>query len=202
MERKRLNAMPALLKFLVLLEIFLSASYAHAFTSLSPVAGNQARVNHLIHFEESMSDPTNEPSREQICKPTNDQMINDQTTIPRLEWGAELPNILSPKRGKYSPSQKQDAELPNKNTISITQITSDTSYMFEAVYGVNHDHNKSIVNKRVTFSDEQDSEILSESSVECNSRSNDSNGLRRSAERAVSSRREVCFHFRISFKQI
>ena len=129
-------------------------------------------------------------------------MVNDQTTNQRLEWDAELPNILSPKRGKYSLSQKQDAELPNKITISITQVTSDTSYKFEAVYGVNHDHDKSIVNKRVTFSDKRDSEILSESPVECNSRSNDSNGLQRSAERAVLSRREVCFHSRISFKQI
>ena len=67
---------------------------------------------------------------------------------------------------------------------------------------MNHDHDKSIVNKRVTFSDERDSEILSESPVECNSRSNDYNGLRRSAKRAVSSRREVSFHSRISFKQI
>jgi hypothetical protein len=202
------------------LAIFLSGSYAHAFTSLSPVAGNQARVNHLIRFEELMSNPTNEPSREPICEPTNDQMINDQTTIPRLEWDAELPNILLPKRGKYSLSQKQDAELPSKITISTTQFTSNisykfekvnginTSYTFEAVNGanakpfetvngvsnvhdkyivVNHDHDKSIVNKRVTFSDKRDSEILSESPVECNSRSNDSNGLRRSAERAVSS---------------
>ena len=54
--------MPALLKFLVPLAIFLSGSYAHAFTSLSPVAGNQARVNHLIRFEESISEPTNEPT--------------------------------------------------------------------------------------------------------------------------------------------
>ena len=57
-----MNAMPALLKFLVLLAIFLSASYEQAFTSLSPVAGNQARVNHLIRFEEPMSNPTNVPS--------------------------------------------------------------------------------------------------------------------------------------------
>ena len=227
--------MPSLLKFLVPLAIFLSGSYAHAFTSLSPVAGNQARANHLIRFEEPMSNPTNEPSREPIREPTNDQMINDQTTIPRLEWDAELPNILSPKRGKYSLSQKQDAELPSKITILTTQFTSNisykfekvnginTSYTFEAVNGVNakpfetvngvsnvhdkyivvnHDHDKSIVNKRVTFSDERDSEILSESPFECNSRSNDSNGLRRSAERAVSSRRKVSFHSRISFKQI
>ena len=73
MKSKALNAMPALSKFLILLAMFLSASYAYAFTSLSPVAGNQARVNHLIRFVESMSDPTNEPSREPICKPTNDR---------------------------------------------------------------------------------------------------------------------------------
>jgi len=84
--------MPALLKFLVPLAIFLSGRYAHAFTSLSPVAENQARANHLIRFEEPISNPTNEPSREPIREPTNDQMINDQTTIPRLEWDAELPN--------------------------------------------------------------------------------------------------------------
>ena len=94
--------MSVLLKFLVPLAIFLLGSYAHAFTSLSPVAGNQARVNHLIRFEEPMSNPTNEPSREPIREPTNDQMIYDQTTIPRLEWDAELPNVLLTKRGKYS----------------------------------------------------------------------------------------------------
>ena len=150
--------MTALSKFLVLLAIFLSASLGDAFL-------NHAQLDHLIRFVEPMSKPTNEPTVE----PTNDRMVNDQTTNQRLEWDAELPNILSPKRGKYSLSQKQDAELPNKITISITQVTSDTSYKFEAVYGVNHDHDKSIVNKRVTFSDEQDSEILSESPVECNS---------------------------------
>ena len=122
--------MPALLKFLVPLAIFLSGSYAHAFTSLSPVAGNQARVNHLIRFEEPMSNPTNEPSREPTCEPTNDSMVNDQTTDQRLE-DAELPNILSPKRGKYSLSQKQDAELPSKFTISTTQFTSNISFKFE-----------------------------------------------------------------------
>jgi hypothetical protein len=71
--------MTALSKFLVLLVIFLSASYVNAFASLSPVAGNQVWVNHLIQFEESMSKPTNEPSRKAICEPTNNQ-INDQTT--------------------------------------------------------------------------------------------------------------------------
>jgi hypothetical protein len=41
MISKGLNAMPALSKFLVLLALFLSASLANAFTSLSSVAGNQ-----------------------------------------------------------------------------------------------------------------------------------------------------------------
>jgi hypothetical protein len=41
LKRKGMNAMPALLKFLVLLAIFLSARHANAFTSLSSVAGNQ-----------------------------------------------------------------------------------------------------------------------------------------------------------------
>jgi hypothetical protein len=159
MKKKRLKAMAALLKFLVLLASFHSGSYAHAFTSLSPVAGNQVRVNHLIRFQQPMSNPKNKPSREPTCEPTNDPMVNDQTTNQRLEWDAELPNILSPKRGKYSLSQKQDAELPSKIAISITQITSNTSYTFEAVNGVNHDHDKIKVDNRVTFENNRDDEI-------------------------------------------
>ena len=92
MNRKGLNAMPVLLKFLVPLAIFLSGSYAHAFTSLSPVAGNQARVNHLIRFEELMSNPTNEPSRESILR-TNQRL--------KEEWANHI--LLSDqKRQVYS----------------------------------------------------------------------------------------------------
>jgi hypothetical protein len=72
MNRKRLNAMPTLLMFLVILASFHSGSYAHAFTRLSPVVGNQVWVNHLIRFQQPMSNPTNEPSREPIREPTND----------------------------------------------------------------------------------------------------------------------------------
>jgi len=150
-----MNAMPALLKFLVLIALFLSASNANAFISLSSATGTQVRINHLIRLEEPLSKPTNEPTVE----PTNDRMVNDQTTNQRLEWDAELPNILSPKRGKYSLSQKQDAELPSKIAISITQITSNTSYTFEAVNGVNHDHDKIKVDNRVTFENNRDDEI-------------------------------------------
>jgi hypothetical protein len=116
MISKGMNAMTALSKFLVLLAIFLLASLGDAFL-------NHAQLDHLIRYVEPMSKPTNEPS----VKPTNDRMVNDQTTNQRLEWDAELPNILSLKRGKYSLSQKQDAELPNKITILITQVTSNTS---------------------------------------------------------------------------
>ncbi len=41
--------------------------------------------------------------------------------IKQMDLDAELPNILSSKRVKYSLSQKQDAELPNK--ITDTQNT-------------------------------------------------------------------------------
>jgi hypothetical protein len=42
------TAMAALSQFLTLLVIFLSASNANAFNSLSPVARNHVWVNHLI----------------------------------------------------------------------------------------------------------------------------------------------------------
>ncbi len=64
-------------KFLVPLTIFLLASNANAFTNLSPVARNLVWVNHVIQFDESMSNPKNKPSIEPMCEPTNDQMVND-----------------------------------------------------------------------------------------------------------------------------
>ena len=76
--------MPALSKFLVLLALVLSASHANAFTSLSWVAGNQVRINHLTRLQQPMSDPTNEPSREPIREPTK-----------RMDLNALLPNNLS-----------------------------------------------------------------------------------------------------------
>ncbi len=56
--------MPALSKFLVLLALFLLASHVHAFTSLSSIAGDQVRVNHLIRLQQLMSKPTNETKTE------------------------------------------------------------------------------------------------------------------------------------------
>jgi hypothetical protein len=82
MNSKGLNAMPALSKFLVLLALILSAS--NAFTSLSYVAGNQVRINHLTRLQQPMSNPTNKPSCEPIREPTK-----------RMDLNALLPNNLS-----------------------------------------------------------------------------------------------------------
>ncbi len=87
MISKGLHAMPDLLKFLVLLALVLSASHANTFTSLSLVAGNQVRVNHLTQLQQPMSDPINEPSCEPICEPTK-----------QMDLDAELPNNLSPMK--------------------------------------------------------------------------------------------------------
>ncbi len=60
--------------------IFLSASLGDAFV-------NHARLNHLIQFDASMSNPTNKPSREPIREPTN-----------RIDLDAKLLNNLSPMK--------------------------------------------------------------------------------------------------------
>jgi hypothetical protein len=108
-NKKDWTAMTALSKFLVLLAIFLLANSGDAFMNLNSAAGNLVPVNHWIQFVEPMSKPTNEPT----FKPTKQ---------------AELPNILTSKWGKYSLSEKLDAELPSKITVLITQFFSDTSY--------------------------------------------------------------------------
>ena len=56
---------------------------------------------------------------------------------PTNEPTAEPTKQTKSKRGKYTLSEKQDAELPSKITVSTTQFTSDTSYTFEAVNDVN-----------------------------------------------------------------
>jgi hypothetical protein len=63
MRRKGMNAMA---KFLVPLMTFLSASLGDAFV-------NHAQLNHLIRFQQPMSDSMNEPSCKPIHEPTNDE---------------------------------------------------------------------------------------------------------------------------------
>jgi hypothetical protein len=113
MKRKGLNAMSALLKFLVPLAIFLLASHANVFTSLGLVAGNQVSVNYLIQLQQPKSNPTNESSHNLICEPTK-----------QMDLDTELPNNLSPKKTQMTYSEpKQDADLPCKIIdSSYTQI--------------------------------------------------------------------------------
>jgi hypothetical protein len=87
MKRKGLDAMAAFAKLLVLIAIFLSASNANAFTSLSPVAGNQVQENHWFWFVEPMSKRTNKQTGE----------LTKKSWVPYRE-------------------PKQDAELPSKLT--------------------------------------------------------------------------------------
>jgi hypothetical protein len=65
-----MKAMTALSKLLVLIAIFLSASHANAFTSMSPVAGDQVQEKHWFQFEKPMNNPTHEPSYKPTCEPT------------------------------------------------------------------------------------------------------------------------------------
>ncbi len=85
--------MMALSKFLVLLAIFLLASYANAFLSMNQVAGDQVQVNHFIQFEE-----TNKPNHDSL----HDLIINlngqtSNQTKQQLEQDALLPGNLSSK---------------------------------------------------------------------------------------------------------
>ncbi len=78
-------------QLLVLIAIFLLASYANAFLNLNQVAGNQIWLNHLIRFKE-----TNKQNSNANFDPIIN--LNGQTTNQRLEWDAELLNILSTKQ--------------------------------------------------------------------------------------------------------
>jgi hypothetical protein len=79
------------------------ASHAN---DLSSVAGNQVWVIHLIQLQQPMSNPTNEPSREPICKPTK-----------RMDLEAELPNNLSSKNKQETCSDDLDYEIHNKSLV-------------------------------------------------------------------------------------
>ncbi len=109
MTSERSDAMAAFAKLLVLIAIFLLASYANAFLSTNQVAGDQVQVNHFIRLKET--NKPNELFHDLIIN------LNGQTTNQRLEWNAELSNVLSSRQVKYSLSQK-DAELPSRITDS------------------------------------------------------------------------------------
>jgi hypothetical protein len=78
--------------------------------------------------------------------------------IQQLEQDVLLPGNLLSKQLTFSDQRdcKVQSEGPD---LSQTQFTSNTSYTFKAVNGVNHDLNKITVDHRVTFKDSRDDEI-------------------------------------------
>jgi hypothetical protein len=124
--------MTALLKLLVLLVIFLSASLGDALV-------NHAQLNHLIRFNASMSCPKNEPSHILYHEPTNDQM-NNQMVFGHNEL-------------------KLNMAFGHSELYKLITTNSNTSNTFKAVNGVNHDHDKIKVDDRMTFKDSRDDEI-------------------------------------------
>ena len=130
--------MPALLKFLVLLASFHSGSYAHAFTSLSPVAGNQVRVNHLIRFQQPMSNPTNEPSRKPIREPTNDRKKSEP-----------IVSYSHIKRDKSTPTfQLVVASISNNNALYFNDKPSSKFQL--VVASVTNEFSKGLSKKQPT----------------------------------------------------
>ncbi len=121
MISKGLNAMPALLKFLVLLALFLLASLANSFTSLSSVAGDQVRVNHLTQLQQPFSDPTNEPSHEPIREPTKRMDLDD--VLP-----SNLLQINNAVLSNHSNQQESLADQPGiDGEINYPIAASDSS---------------------------------------------------------------------------
>ncbi len=121
------------------------------------------------------------------------------------DWNGMLRFLISFCQNEESIAYiaKAGCRASKQIAISITQITSDTSYKFEAVNNLDSPHDTTrVTNKRVTFSDEQDNEIQSESAMS-NSQPNewqmpdkinlDSSGLRRSAHSAVLSWQEKVY---------
>jgi hypothetical protein len=120
MKRKGMNAMA---KFLVPLVIFLSANLGDAFV-------NHARLNHLIRFQQPMSNSTNEPSREPIGEPTNDWMndqtthgMNEQTEVPLQQSGtsANVSQQLVPA------ANSEGAKVASKNAHQLPTSSHSTN---------------------------------------------------------------------------
>ena len=140
MNRKGLAAMPALLKFLVPLATFLSASYWNAFVRLSLVAGNQVRVNHLTRLQQSISDTTNEPSREPIHEPTK-----------RLGQDALLPVNLSSTGGLCHDKKSEQVMFSNQGQDNEIQSNSTDSSNTQPSYWQGPKQRSLVISARVPF---------------------------------------------------
>ncbi len=125
--------MPALLKFLVLSAIFVSASNANAFTCLSRIVRNQVQEKHWFQFEEKMNNPTNEPSCEPNRKPTK-----------QMDLDAELPRNQSLSTSIQDHEGVRDnAALSNcsKQRVSFVDQPGIENEINNPIAGSNSTHN-------------------------------------------------------------
>jgi hypothetical protein len=78
--------------------------------------------------------------------------------IQQFEQDVLLPGNLLSKQLTFS--DQQDCKIQSEGPdLFQTQFTTNTSYTFEAVNGINHDHDKTKVDNRVTLEDNRDDEI-------------------------------------------
>ncbi len=100
-----------------------------------------------------MSDPTNEPSREPILKPTNDQTTNEvqPSSSSNTSYTFEAVNGVSHAHIKDIVYKWADTSQP---TVAKTSDRDEVNDVINA-------HDKHIVTSQVTISDKRDSEIRS-----------------------------------------
>jgi len=128
--------MPALSKFLVLLALFLLASHVHAFTSLSLVAGDQVRVNHLIRLQQLMSKPTDEmkaksKSREPETEPKAESKSREPETDPKAESESREPeNDPKAESKSREPENELKAESKSQEPGNETKVESYIALSF------------------------------------------------------------------------
>jgi hypothetical protein len=109
-----MNAMPALLKFLVLIAIFLLASHANAFTNLSPVAGNLVQLKQWFQFFEPLSKPTNEPTGE----PTKKSRVANRETKQDADYPSKLTDSTNTQtRGLCHGKKSEPKSLADQPSI-------------------------------------------------------------------------------------
>jgi len=122
--------MPALSKFMVLLALFLLASHVHAFTSLSLVAGDQVRVNHLIRLQQLMSKPTDEmkaksKSREPETEPKAESKSREPETEPKAESKSREPET-DPKAESESREPENDPKAESKSREPENELKAES----------------------------------------------------------------------------
>ncbi len=132
-------------QLLVLIAIFLLASYANVFLNLNQVAGNQIQLNHLIQFKET---------NKQNSKVKFDPIINlnVQTANQRLEWDAELLNVLSTKQKPellLSQPVQFDEEIIQRSTNAINASSQQAS---PSIQYASANNEQSFSSARIPFS--------------------------------------------------